>query len=188
MWSRSCTNGTHNNTPVRTAYRCITTNGSRIYRAADTFHGDDIFGFHARRYLLPALTGGAAILSTDRESFREAVRHSHALWGGRFKPFGTFVERPEAHDIVRTYRADFVVPLGGSEAVKAFAAQYEKYLIPPFFPKITMMGQGADARSHLLDGGAMRSATGETNHIGKPWRPTYELSAGMPTIRLPTYF
>ena len=91
-----------------------------------------------------------AILSTDRESFRDAVRHSHALWGGPYNPI-VLVDQHEAHDIVMTYRADFVVPLGGSEAVKAFAAQYEKYLIPPFFPKVTRMGQGADARSHLLD-------------------------------------
>lgn len=91
-----------------------------------------------------------AILSTDRAAFREAVRHSHALWGGRFNPI-VLVDREEAEDIVKTYRADIVVPLGDNDAVKQFAERYQHFLIPPFFPKVTHMGQGGEARSHLLD-------------------------------------
>ncbi len=90
-----------------------------------------------------------AILSNDRAAFRQAVQHSHALWGGRFNPI-VLVDQGEAADIIKTYRADIVVPVGDNDAVKAFAEQYI-YLIPPFFPKVTMMGQGREARSHILD-------------------------------------
>ena len=90
-----------------------------------------------------------AILSTDKVAFREAVRLSHAFWGGRFNPI-VLVDAEEAKDIVRTYRADIVVPLGDNDAVRLFADQY-KYLIYPFFPKSILLDRGDAARSHLLD-------------------------------------
>lgn len=112
-----------------------------------------------------------AILSTDRTAFREVVRHSHALWGGRFNPI-VLVDQVEAKDIIMTYRADIVVPVGDNDTVKQFAEQYT-HLTPPFFPKVTVVGQGQDARSHLLD---MYNAFGH-------WRDQPHWKALAPNIR-----
>jgi len=90
-----------------------------------------------------------AILSSDREAFRTAVRHSHTLCGGRFNPI-VLVDADESYDIVQNYRADIVVPVGESNAVKDFVGRHA-HLIPPFFPKDIIIGNGDAARSHILD-------------------------------------
>ena len=72
-----------------------------------------------------------AIKSDDLANFRHAVRLSHTMWGGRFNPI-VLVDRQNAKDIVEAFRADVIVPLGESDEVKAFPAQFP-YLINPFF-------------------------------------------------------
>jgi hypothetical protein len=92
-----------------------------------------------------------AILSSDRASFREAIRLSHATWGGRFNPI-VFVDRPdEATQIIELFRADLIVPLGVSEEVKDFSNRFPHlidpfYNSPPFYKDHKQRGQ-----AHVLD-------------------------------------
>jgi hypothetical protein len=72
-----------------------------------------------------------AIHSTDRTSFRRAMKFSHALFGGRFNPI-VLVDRPEAADLVELFRCDMVMPLGESSEVTAFLKRFP-HLINPLF-------------------------------------------------------
>ena len=91
-----------------------------------------------------------AIKSDDMASFRHAVRLSHTMWGGRFNPI-VLVDKPNAKDLVETYRADVIVPLGESDEVKAFPAQFP-HLINPFFPDtLFFKDTGQPARARVLD-------------------------------------
>ncbi len=91
-----------------------------------------------------------AIKQGDFAAFREAVRTNHALWGGRFNPIVVVDRTSEAQALVEAFRVDFVRPLGSSDEVKALAASF-KHLISPLFPDSIFMGQGPDARAHVLD-------------------------------------
>jgi len=56
---------------------------------------------------------------------------SHTMWGGRFNPIA-IVDYPDAAKrIAEVFRADLIVPLGESEAVKAFSQRFP-HLIKPF--------------------------------------------------------
>ncbi len=91
-----------------------------------------------------------AISSEDREAFRQAVRFSHTLWGGRFNPI-VAVDRPEAADLIELYRADMIVPVGDSDEVRKFAESFP-HLMKPFFPdSIFLRDANAPGRAHLLD-------------------------------------
>lgn len=91
-----------------------------------------------------------AIKSDDLTSFRHAVRLSHTMWGGRFNPI-VLVDRPNAKDIVETFRADVIIPIGASDEVKAFATQF-RHLISPFFPETLFFhDKGRPARARVLD-------------------------------------
>ena len=92
-----------------------------------------------------------AIHSGDRESFREAVRLSHTLWGGRFNPIVLVDRTEEAKQIVELFRADVIVPFGESEQVKEFPESFP-HLINPFFPDALFLKDMANgARAHVLD-------------------------------------
>ena len=55
------------------------------------------------------------IHSTDKDGFRQAVRLSHTLWGGRFNPI-VMADRPEeAHQLIELYRADVIVEVSEAE-------------------------------------------------------------------------
>lgn len=91
-----------------------------------------------------------AIKEDDKDSFRQAVRANHALWGGRFNPI-VVVDRPEeACAIVDAFRADIVFPVGDSADVKAFADRFG-HLISPFMRGGAFVGKGDDAHAQLLD-------------------------------------
>lgn len=91
-----------------------------------------------------------AIRSDDLAAFRYAVRVSHTMWGGRFNPI-VLVDKPEAKDIIETFRADVIVPVGDSEEVKTFPAKFP-HLIHPFFPD-TLFFQDKDrpGKARVLD-------------------------------------
>lgn len=72
-----------------------------------------------------------AIHSSDIEGFRTAARLSHTLAGGRFNPI-VLADRPQADKIVRTFRADFILPIGDSPEVAALVGRFP-HLIRPFF-------------------------------------------------------
>ena len=74
-----------------------------------------------------------AIHSDDREAFRDAVRFTHTLWGGRFNPIVMVDRREEAEAIVELFRADVIIPVGEPEQVNEFAKHFP-HLITPFFP------------------------------------------------------
>src|ERR1035437_1967933 len=88
--------------------------------------------------------------SGDRDAFRQAVRLSHTMFGGRFNPI-VLTDRPEARDLVHLYRADLIVPLGDSGAVREFAAQFP-HLRSPLFPEdLFLVDPREPARAHILD-------------------------------------
>jgi hypothetical protein len=91
-----------------------------------------------------------AIASGDREAFRQAVRLSHTLWGGRFNPI-VIIDHPEAEDLVELYRADMIVTLGDSPDVKKFDERFP-HLMRPYFPDtLFLRDTKAPGRAHLLD-------------------------------------
>ncbi len=91
-----------------------------------------------------------AIASGDREAFRQAVRLSHTLWGGRFNPI-VIIDHPEAEDLVELYRADMIITLGDSPEVKEFGDRFP-HLMRPYFPDtLFLRDTKAPGRAHLLD-------------------------------------
>jgi hypothetical protein len=91
-----------------------------------------------------------AIKEGDFGAFREAVRTNHALWGGRFNPIVIVDRTNESRAIVDAFRADIILPIGQSEEVKAFAAEY-KHLISPFLRDGVFFGDQHDAHAQVLD-------------------------------------
>jgi len=90
---------------------------------------------------------GWAVQAGDFTGFRDAVRLSHALWGGRFNPILVVDREAEARQIAELYRLDLIWPTSGSEAAKKFPEKFP-HLIPPF------MGDGLigpDGTTQLLD-------------------------------------
>ncbi|MBK8815650.1 MAG: hypothetical protein IPN42_09185 [Methylococcaceae bacterium] len=63
---------------------------------------------------------GWAIRSGDMDSFRQAVKYSYALWGGRFNPILIIDNEEEVERLVELFRIDFIFPIGTSTEVKAF--------------------------------------------------------------------
>jgi len=91
-----------------------------------------------------------AIGPDDRAAFRSAVRMSHTMRGGRFNPI-VVVGRQDADDIIECFRADLVIPVGESEAAKAFADRYS-HLRAPFFPSdLFLRDRGRTSYAHVLD-------------------------------------
>ncbi|WP_457390904.1 hypothetical protein [Roseateles sp. P5_E1] len=92
-----------------------------------------------------------AIKAGDKAGFRKAVRHSHALWGGRFNPIVVVDRESEAKRLVECFRADMIIPVGDSDEVKAFVAKFP-HLINPFFHDGIFIGKGeGEARAQVLD-------------------------------------
>jgi hypothetical protein len=92
-----------------------------------------------------------AIGAGDRSAFRDAVKFSHTMWGGRFNPIA-IVDRPEeAERIVDVFRADIIVPVGTGDSLDAFKKRFP-HLISPFFPDGLFVGsQEHGFHSHVLD-------------------------------------
>ena len=92
-----------------------------------------------------------AIKAGDKEGFRQAVRQSHALWGGRFNPIVIVDRESEAKRLVEVFRADLISPVGDSDEVKAFVAKFP-HLINPFFHDSIFIGKGVgEVRAQVLD-------------------------------------
>jgi hypothetical protein len=92
-----------------------------------------------------------AILANDIEAFRQAVRLSHTLWGGRFNPIVVVDREEEPERLVDLFRVDIVLPVGDSDAVKEFPKRFA-HLIKPFFHDSIFIG-GANKRikAQVLD-------------------------------------
>jgi hypothetical protein len=89
-----------------------------------------------------------AVHSGDREAFREAVRLTHTLWGGRFNPIVLVDRAEEAKHIIELFRADVIIPVGESEEVKEFPKRFP-HLINPFFSHTLFLKDMG--RAHVLD-------------------------------------
>ena len=94
---------------------------------------------------------GWAIRRGDMNAFRQAVRLSHTLWGGRFNPIVVVDHEEEAGRLIDLFRVDLIFPIGDSEAVKEFPKRFP-HLIMPFFPnKLFIGGANNRTQAHVLD-------------------------------------
>lgn len=91
-----------------------------------------------------------AIESGDREGFRNAVRLSHTMCGGRFNPI-VMVDRPEAADLIEAFRADMIVPVGAGELVKQFVERHPHLKAPFFGDGLFMPERDRPTRAGILD-------------------------------------
>jgi hypothetical protein len=92
-----------------------------------------------------------AIAASDIAAFRKAVRLTHTTWGGRFNPIAIVDRAEEAERVVEVFRADMIVPIGESDAVKAFPQRFP-HLIKPFFHDDLFVGTDErDTRAQVLD-------------------------------------
>lgn len=80
-----------------------------------------------------------AIAADDIAAYRKAVKLSYAMWGGRYNPIVIVDRAEEAERIIEVFRADMIVPIGDSEAVKAFPQRFP-HLIHPFFHNALFVG------------------------------------------------
>jgi hypothetical protein len=76
----------------------------------------------------------------DLEAFRVAVRANHALWGGRYNPI-VATDSPDARDIVRHFRVDFVHPARVTEETSAFIAAFPHLVRPVIHDEIFVTGE-----------------------------------------------
>jgi hypothetical protein len=92
-----------------------------------------------------------AIGSDDIVAFREAVRLTHTMWGGRFNPIVLVDRAEEARQTIEAFRADFIVPVGAAEEVQTFPSQFP-HLINPLRPNdLFLKYPGQATRAHVLD-------------------------------------
>jgi hypothetical protein len=92
-----------------------------------------------------------AVHSSDRDSFRRAVRTNYAFWGGRFNPIVFADKAHEARALVEVFRADFIVPFGPSDEVKAFAKSFPHLISPLFTDDLFLSDRGRPGKSYILD-------------------------------------
>lgn len=98
-----------------------------------------------------------AVQSKDRNAFREAVRLTHTLWGGRFNPI-VMADRPdEAEELIELFRADVIVPVGDAEETKEFPKRFP-HLGNPIYPReplsaeaLFLKVEGAATSAYVLD-------------------------------------
>lgn len=94
---------------------------------------------------------GWVIHSGDIEAFRQAVRLSHTLWGGRFNPILMADREDEAQRLIDLFRVDLLLSVGTTEVVKAFPDKFP-YLINPFFHDSIFIGGAREQKlAQLLD-------------------------------------
>lgn len=94
---------------------------------------------------------GWVIQSGDICAFRQAVRLSHTLWGGRFNPILATGQDAESQRLVDLFRVDLLLPVGNSVEVMDFIAKFP-HLIKPFFgDSIFVGGANEQILAQLLD-------------------------------------
>ncbi len=94
---------------------------------------------------------GWAVGAGDMAAIRQAVKYSHALWGGRFNPILVVDREEEARQLVELFRIDLIWPLGDSQEVKDFPKKFP-HLTPPFHGDSIFVKQAHwGSFSHVLD-------------------------------------
>lgn len=87
----------------------------------------------------------------DFDAFRQAVRLSHTLWGGRFNPILVADCEEEVRKLVDLFRLDVLLPLGESEEVREVSKKFP-YLINPFWQNTLFVGGSNESkRANVLD-------------------------------------
>lgn len=94
---------------------------------------------------------GWVIKLGDVQAFREAVRLSHTLWGGRFNPILIADRENEARRLVDLFRLDFLLPVGDSEEVKAFPKKFPHLINPFWHDTLFVGGPNESKRANVLD-------------------------------------
>ena len=93
---------------------------------------------------------GWAICAGDNDAFRQAVRLSYTLWGGRFNPIVTVDRDRDARRLVDLFRLDLVLPVGDTEPAKEFGEGF-RHLIKPFYGDVFLVEAGEKRHNQLLD-------------------------------------
>lgn len=91
------------------------------------------------------------IQSSDIEAFRQAVKLSHTLWGGRFNPILMADREDEARRLIDLFRVDMLMPIGTADEVTAFPKKFPHLINPFFHDSIFIGGGGGKKRAQLLD-------------------------------------
>lgn len=95
---------------------------------------------------------GWAIRAGDINAFRQAVRLSHTLWGGRFNPILIADREEEAKRLVDLFRADLIFPIGKTDDVAAFPKKFPHLITPFFFRNTIFVGNEKESkRAQVLD-------------------------------------
>jgi hypothetical protein len=92
-----------------------------------------------------------AIAGGDFDAFRLAVRLSFTMWGGRFNPIVIVDHLEEAEAVVEVFRADLIVSVGTSEAVKTFPARFPHLINPLLNDGLFLGGMNDDVGAQVLD-------------------------------------
>lgn len=94
---------------------------------------------------------GWVIQSGDIDAFRQAVKLSHTLWGGRFNPILMADREDEARRLIDLFRVDLLRPVGSTHAVKAFPDKFPHLINPFSHDSIFIGGEKEQKRAQLLD-------------------------------------
>lgn len=94
---------------------------------------------------------GWAVREGDVDAIRQAIRYSHALWGGRFNPILVIDREEEARQLVELFRVDLICPLGDSQEVRDFPKKFP-HLISTFHgDSVFVKDKRWGSFSHVLD-------------------------------------
>ncbi|MCE0483124.1 MAG: hypothetical protein LV479_02675 [Methylacidiphilales bacterium] len=94
---------------------------------------------------------GWAIRKGDIEAFRQAVRLSYCLWGGRFNPVLVIDDVEQASALVDAFRVDFIHPIQDDSESKEFVKQFPHLLKPFLAHGIISRGSGEEGHAQILD-------------------------------------
>ncbi len=94
---------------------------------------------------------GWAIRAGDIDAFRQAVRLSHTLWGGRFNPILVVDREEEARRLADLFRVDLIWPIGETDEVKAFPKKFPYLINPLFHDTLFVGGVNEHKRAQVLD-------------------------------------
>lgn len=94
---------------------------------------------------------GWAIKSGDIKAFRQVVKLSHTLWGGRFNPILVADREDEAKHLADLFRIDMLLPVGESPDLANFPKKFPHLINPIHYDSIFVDGPSGQKKSSLLD-------------------------------------
>ncbi len=94
---------------------------------------------------------GWAIREGDIGAFRQAVKLSHAIWGGQFNPIIIIDREEEANQLVELFRVDLIIPIGETNEVKEFPKKFPHLLKPFLLEDLFLSSRGKNNKCQVLD-------------------------------------